>query len=99
MSPFNIAFGVKQHDSRAVTQAARLADVHGNIKEFQQGCNAILGERGVTVSGGQKPPEAAYLHRPGGGLTNRLHVGIMQHGQGTGIQKAAVCRFDNKTKK
>lgn len=50
----NIAFGVKQHDSRAVTQAARLADVHGNIKEFQQGYNTILGERGVTVSGGQK---------------------------------------------
>lgn len=50
----NIAFGVKQHDSRAVTQAARLADVHGNIKEFQQGYNTILGEWGVTVSGGQK---------------------------------------------
>lgn len=50
----NIAFGVGRHDSRAVTQAARLADVHGNIKEFQQGYNTILGERGVTVSGGQK---------------------------------------------
>lgn len=50
----NIAFGVEQHNTRAVTQAARLADVHSNIKEFQQGYNTILGERGVTVSGGQK---------------------------------------------
>ena len=50
----NIAFGVEEHNTRAVTQAARLADVHSNIKEFQQGYNTILGERGVTVSGGQK---------------------------------------------
>ena len=50
----NIAFGVEEHDSEAITQAARLADVHSNIKEFQQGYQTILGERGVTVSGGQK---------------------------------------------
>lgn len=50
----NIAFGAGKRDSRAVVQAARLADVHSNIKEFQQGYNTILGERGVTVSGGQK---------------------------------------------
>lgn len=50
----NIAFGVDKYDSKAVTQAARLADVHSNIKEFQQGYQTILGERGVTVSGGQK---------------------------------------------
>ncbi len=50
----NIAFGVEEHDQSAITQAARLADVHSNIKEFQLGYNTILGERGVTVSGGQK---------------------------------------------
>lgn len=50
----NIAFGVDGCDSRAVVQAARLADVHSNIKEFQNGYSTILGERGVTVSGGQK---------------------------------------------
>ncbi|MDE6743481.1 MAG: ABC transporter ATP-binding protein/permease [Lachnospiraceae bacterium] len=50
----NIAFGVDRHDNRAVVQAARLADVHSNIKEFQNGYSTILGERGVTVSGGQK---------------------------------------------
>ena len=50
----NIAFGVETHNADAVTDAARLADVHGNISEFQKGYETILGERGVTVSGGQK---------------------------------------------
>jgi len=50
----NIAFGVSNSTSAAVTQAARLADVHSNIQEFQQGYGTVLGERGVTVSGGQK---------------------------------------------
>ena len=50
----NIAFGVNQHTGSSVTQAARLADIHSNIKEFQQGYGTVLGERGVTVSGGQK---------------------------------------------
>ena len=49
----NIAFGVKGN-LEAVMQAARLADVHSNIKEFQMGYGTVLGERGVTVSGGQK---------------------------------------------
>ena len=50
----NIAFGVDRPDKAAVTNAARLADVHSNIKEFSQGYGTVLGERGVTVSGGQK---------------------------------------------
>ena len=50
----NIAFGVQSSTTAAVTQAARLADVHSNIKEFQQSYGTVLGERGVTVSGGQK---------------------------------------------
>ena len=50
----NIAFGVTGHDLQAVTQAARLADIHSNISEFGKGYGTILGERGVTVSGGQK---------------------------------------------
>ncbi len=49
----NIAFG-KAGGSDAVVHAARLADIHSNIKEFQQGYGTVLGERGVTVSGGQK---------------------------------------------
>ncbi len=50
----NIAFGVDTHQLDAVQSAARLADVHSNIKEFSQGYGTVLGERGVTVSGGQK---------------------------------------------
>ena len=50
----NISFGVNGQDVDAVTNAARLADIHSNIKEFQQGYGTVLGERGVTVSGGQK---------------------------------------------
>ena len=50
----NIAFGVGAHGMDAVTNAARLADVHSNIKEFSLGYGTVLGERGVTVSGGQK---------------------------------------------
>jgi len=50
----NISFGVNRSNLDAVTQAARLADIHSNIQEFQKGYGTILGERGVTVSGGQK---------------------------------------------
>ena len=50
----NISFGVDALDSAAVTRAAKLADIHSNIKEFSQGYGTVLGERGVTVSGGQK---------------------------------------------
>ena len=50
----NIAFGVAKPNHDSVTGAARLADIHSNIKEFQQGYGTVLGERGVTVSGGQK---------------------------------------------
>ena len=50
----NIAFGVEEQDPQSVENAARLADVHSNIKEFQLGYGTVLGERGVTVSGGQK---------------------------------------------
>jgi len=50
----NIAFGVDRLELSAVTEAAKLADVHSNIQEFQLGYGTVLGERGVTVSGGQK---------------------------------------------
>ena len=50
----NISFGVTQHNEASVVTAAKLADIHSNIKEFKQGYGTILGERGVTVSGGQK---------------------------------------------
>lgn len=50
----NIAFGVEGFDRVSITEAAKLADVHSNIKDFKNGYDTVLGERGVTVSGGQK---------------------------------------------
>ena len=50
----NIAFGMEDYDSETITRAAKLADIHSNIKDFQLGYDTVLGERGVTVSGGQK---------------------------------------------
>jgi len=50
----NIAFGIEDYDHDTIKNAAKLADIHSNIKDFQLGYDTVLGERGVTVSGGQK---------------------------------------------
>ncbi len=50
----NISFGVTEKNRESIQHAAKLADVHSNIKDFQLGYETVLGERGVTVSGGQK---------------------------------------------
>ena len=50
----NIGFAMNAKDEASIRHAAKMADVHGNIKEFRQGYDTVLGERGVTVSGGQK---------------------------------------------
>jgi ATP-binding cassette subfamily B protein len=50
----NIAFGLNTTDSKHIETVAKLADVHDNIQGFKDGYQTILGERGVTVSGGQK---------------------------------------------
>ena len=50
----NIAFGVETIEDAGVHRAAVLAAVDENIREFSKGYKTVLGERGVTVSGGQK---------------------------------------------
>ncbi|MCU0448369.1 MAG: ABC transporter ATP-binding protein/permease [Bernardetiaceae bacterium] len=51
----NIAFGVQTHLSQAaIEQAAKDADVYGNIIEFPKKFDTEIGERGITLSGGQK---------------------------------------------
>ena len=50
----NIAFASDEVSFDAVVRSAKLADVNGNIAEFRDGYKTVLGERGVTVSGGQK---------------------------------------------
>lgn len=49
----NIAFsGDKSFDE--IEAAAKMADIHDNISSFSNGYDTVLGERGVTISGGQK---------------------------------------------
>ena len=48
----NIAFGVDTPSREAVEAVAILSDVHSNVVEFSKGYDTVLGERGVTVSGG-----------------------------------------------
>ncbi len=50
----NILFGKEDASEDDIIQAAKMADVHKNIKDFNEGYNTILGERGITLSGGQK---------------------------------------------
>lgn len=50
----NIAFAYDYVNKDDVIKASKLADVHDNIIEFDKGYETILGERGVTISGGQK---------------------------------------------
>ena len=48
----NIAFASDGEAASSVERAALLSDVHENIASFPQGYKTVLGERGVTVSGG-----------------------------------------------
>ena len=50
----NIGFGVDDASREDIDRAAALADVRDNIVDFKDGYETVLGERGVTVSGGQK---------------------------------------------
>lgn len=50
----NIAFAFDDEKDALVENAAKLADLHDNITGFKDGYQTMLGERGVTVSGGQK---------------------------------------------
>ena len=50
----NIAFGAENDDMEAIQSATRAACIHENIVQFPDGYETIVGERGVTVAGGQK---------------------------------------------
>jgi ATP-binding cassette subfamily B multidrug efflux pump len=50
----NILFAFDKEDEALAVQAAKLSDVHDNITDFKDQYQTMLGERGVTVSGGQK---------------------------------------------
>ncbi|MCB0382608.1 MAG: ATP-binding cassette domain-containing protein, partial [Psychroserpens sp.] len=50
----NIKFGKEDATEEEVIEAAKNAYVHKNIKKFTNGYQTKLGERGITLSGGQK---------------------------------------------
>ncbi len=54
----NISFGIRDKSRedihKAVVQAAKEACIHDNIMEFPEAYQTVVGERGVTISGGQK---------------------------------------------
>ncbi len=50
----NITFGVDHAGHQEVEAAARAACIHENIAAFPEGYETRVGERGVTISGGQK---------------------------------------------
>lgn len=50
----NIKFGRADATESEVYEAARLADLENEIKNFEKGYQTIIGERGVMLSGGQK---------------------------------------------
>ncbi len=50
----NLGLGVEEPTLAALEPAARNAALHDSIVEFQDGYQTLLGERGVTLSGGQR---------------------------------------------
>ncbi|MCK4353580.1 ABC transporter ATP-binding protein [candidate division WOR-3 bacterium] len=50
----NIAYGISDAKPEDVYEAAKLANAHDFIKEFPQGYNTVVGERGVKLSGGER---------------------------------------------
>jgi ATP-binding cassette subfamily B protein len=51
----NIAFGLPaEHDQARIEEAAAIAQLAEEVREFPQGFQTQLGERGINLSGGQK---------------------------------------------
>ena len=56
----NIRFGCRDATMEQVIEAAKMADVHDNIVDFPDQYETVVGEQGVTLSGGQR---AACIYR------------------------------------
>ena len=50
----NINWGSRDDDAEAVIEASRIAMLHDDIKDFPDGFETMLGEKGINLSGGQK---------------------------------------------
>ena len=63
----NIAYGVETPNDKEIKAAAHTADLLSQIEEFPEGLATFLGERGMTISGGQRQRSAlarAILIKP-----------------------------------
>ena len=54
----NIAYGLETPDEEQIRDAAYTADLLEQIEEFPDGLETFLGERGMTISGGQRQRSA-----------------------------------------
>lgn len=54
----NITYGLETADDEVVKEAAHTADLLEQIEEFPDGLETFLGERGITISGGQRQRSA-----------------------------------------
>jgi ATP-binding cassette subfamily B protein len=54
----NITYGLETADNEEVRDAAHTADLLEQIEEFPEGLETLLGERGMTISGGQRQRSA-----------------------------------------
>ena len=54
----NIAYGLDTPDEAQIKDAAHTADLLEQIEEFPDGLETFLGERGMTISGGQRQRSA-----------------------------------------
>lgn len=50
----NLTYGVKETDNNRILEAASIAQFDGDVQTFPQKYETIVGERGITFSGGQK---------------------------------------------
>ena len=53
-SNISFAFGENVADKEEIVKVAKLADMDEDVAAFKEGYDTVLGERGVTISGGQK---------------------------------------------
>jgi len=63
----NITFGVEETDEEEVKEVSQIASLLDEVNDFPAGFETELGERGVTISGGQKQRTAiarAILTKP-----------------------------------
>ncbi len=50
----NLSYGHEDIDEEQLARAAEVANAHGFIKDFPEGYDTIIGERGLKLSGGQR---------------------------------------------